>query len=526
MGEPVANPAEKPPWLRSQSSVELDVTQLQRVASSPVATTSAPHPPLGSVSEKSTVYWDLSKADDNGDLEMGNLSPKMKAMALGDKLEEESVVRVVETEKKLLTSSHCKTSLTIKTTSVKEGSPNLMREEKLPPPPCLTKQVSLMPPELDINSAKSPIQNDESKSILSKSIHGSLYSNPQLSLKEDIIRNGKKVMLTHVKKLFASSIVEQAVILREILNEVANAWAMPVIGREIATLFCGLLHEQGVLKLIVKNLEHDDYDVKLASADLLSQCLTTQIRTLLAEEGLEVVVNLAKSSVRDLPLLRASLGILEHMFKVSDSHCFRAIQLDGLKPVLYGCSLTDVTTLRLCAKTLANLALFGGPLNQVEMARRHVPDWLFPLAFGLDPVVKYYAFFAICALVSNGEVEGAVLKSGTLELVEPFVIAHNPFDFASCDVAMSHGQSPNALKQVVPLLSSSRREPQSLAAFHFAMEAAIKALSQTQSVSDWCLNLFESVVVFVILKHNCFNNSYYKILVFKLSAFILLFDLN
>lgn len=89
------------------------------------------------------------------------------------------------------------------------------------------------------------------------------------------------------------------------------------------------------------------------------------------------------------------------------------------------------------------------------------------------------------------QVEATVLSSGTLELVEPFLSAHNPLDFASCDESMLHGQSVTSLARVVPLLSSNRREPQSLAAFHFTMEAAIKSLAKRQHVSP-CLQCVTS----------------------------------
>ena len=69
---------------------------------------------------------------------------------------------------------------------------------------------------------------------------------------------------------------------------------------------------------------------------------------------------------------------------------------------------------------------------------QNVPDWLFTLAFSLDPLTKYYACLAICALVSNKQFEAAVLKSGTLGLVDPFVATHDPVEFALLD-DLHHG---------------------------------------------------------------------------------------
>lgn len=77
-------------------------------------------------------------------------------------------------------------------------------------------------------------------------------------------------------------------------------------------------------------------------------------------------------------------------------------------------------------------------------------------------------------LVANKEIEAEVLKSGTLDLVEPFVTSHNPSEFAKSNLAHAHGQSKHWLQRLVPVLSSNREEARNLAAFHFCMEAGIK----------------------------------------------------
>lgn len=108
------------------------------------------------------------------------------------------------------------------------------------------------------------------------------------------------------------------------------------------------------------------------------------------------------------------------------------------------------------------------------MIKRKVPVWLFPLAFHNDDNIKYYACLAIAVLVANTEIEAAVLKSGTLDLVEPFVMSHSPSEFAKSNLAHAHGQNQNWLQKLVPVLSSNREEARNLAAFHFCMEAGIK----------------------------------------------------
>lgn len=163
-----------------------------------------------------------------------------------------------------------------------------------------------------------------------------------------------------------------------------------------------------------------------------------------------------------------------HLFKHSEGTCENVIKMGGLDAVLFECRKNDLETLRHCASALANLSLYGGAENQEAMIKRKVPMWLFPLAFHNDDNIKYYACLAIAVLVANKEIEAEVLKSGTLNLVEPFVTSHNPFEFAKSNLSHAHGQSQNWLKRLVPVLSSKREEARNLAAFHFCMEAGIK----------------------------------------------------
>lgn len=166
--------------------------------------------------------------------------------------------------------------------------------------------------------------------------------------------------------------------------------------------------------------------------------------------------------------------ILQHLFKHSEDTCSKMISLNGLQAILYGCRSSNVETLRHCASALANLALYGGRNSQQTMIEQKAHVWLFPLAFNEDDNVQYYACLAIVVLVANQEIEADVLKSSTLDLVEPFVTLHDPQKFAESTTAHIHGQSANWLKKLVPLLESKREEARNLACFHFAMEAYIK----------------------------------------------------
>lgn len=218
-------------------------------------------------------------------------------------------------------------------------------------------------------------------------------------------------------------------------------------------------------------------EIQFLSAKLLEQCLSADNRAYVVDNGLVDVVKLATkyaNQTNSVNQSRVGTGILEHLFKHSEDTCKDIINMGGLSSIIYQCRQSDVITLRHCASALANLSLHGGADNQVTMIQKKAPVWLFPLAFHTDDNIKYYACLAIAVLVANKEVEAAVLQSGTLNLVEPFVTSHNPQEFATSSTAHIHGQSKNWLAHLVPVLNSKREEARSLASFHFAMESWIK----------------------------------------------------
>ncbi|KAK2581225.1 hypothetical protein KPH14_008022 [Odynerus spinipes] len=262
------------------------------------------------------------------------------------------------------------------------------------------------------------------------------------------------------------------------VNEIIRkAWAVPTHGHELGYSLCNTLRTRGGLDLLMSNCVASDHELQFSSARLLEQCLTTENRAHVVEHGLEKVVNIAcvcTKNANSVDHSRVGTGILEHLFKHSEGTCSDVIRLGGLDAVLFECRKNDVETLRHCAGALANLSLYGGAENQEAMIKRKVPMWLFPLAFHNDDNIKYYACLTIAVLVANKEIEAAVLKSGTLDLVEPFVTSHNPYEFAKSNLAHAHGQSKNWLERLVPVLSSKREEARNLAAFHFCMEAGIK----------------------------------------------------
>lgn len=282
---------------------------------------------------------------------------------------------------------------------------------------------------------------------------------------------------SNVKSLQRPELVKKGPnVLNSINNVIRKAWAVPTYGHELGYSLCNTLRLSGGLDLLMKNCVDRDGDLQFSSAQLLEQCLTTENRSHVVDNGLEKVVNVACVCTKNTKTdhSRVGTGILEHLFKHSEGTCSDVIRLGGLDAVLFECRKNDVETLRHCAMALANLSLYGGAENQEAMINRKVPMWLFPLAFHDDDNIKYYACLAIAVLVANKEIEAEVLKSGTLDLVEPFVTSHNPSEFAKSNLAHAHGQSKHWLQRLVPVLSSNREEARNLAAFHFCMEAGIK----------------------------------------------------
>jgi hypothetical protein len=329
-------------------------------------------------------------------------------------------------------------------------------------------------PQEGIITITSPSASNAHTQFKFTSTFNQQHSKPNLHV---MLSNAVPVMKENIKMLTANSLNEQCSALREMLNMIEQAWATPSIGRDLAYNLCDVLRTDGGLEILLRNCDMDyspNHEITLGSARVLEQSMTIGNREYVAKNGLELVVKLAKNSRDDLEITKAAVGILESLFKHNKETCAMAIQFGGLDSILYSCRTRDTSTLRHCAVALANLAIYGGEQNQHEMIAHKAPEWLFPLAFSNDDSIRYYAFLAIASLSANKELETAVLKSGTLQLVEPFIKTHNPVDFAQSDRAHIHGQSKEWLHHLVPLLSSKCQEAQSLAAFHFAMEAGIK----------------------------------------------------
>ncbi|KAG5675929.1 hypothetical protein PVAND_005786 [Polypedilum vanderplanki] len=294
----------------------------------------------------------------------------------------------------------------------------------------------------------------------------------QLDVERAIIKYSQQVQ-SCIRQLTVAKTPKALDMINEIIR---RAWAVPTYGHELGASLCNELKQNGGLDIIMRSCIDDDKQLQFSSARLLEQCLTTENRAHVVENGLEKVVNVACVCTRNSQTdsSRVGTGILEHLFKHSEGTCSDVIRLGGLDAVLFECRKNDIETLRHCATALANLSLYGGAENQEAMINKKVPMWLFPLAFHDDDNIKYYACLAIAVLVANKEIEAEVLKSGTLDLVEPFVTSHSPYEFAKSSLSHVHGQSKHWLQRLVPVLSSKREEARNLASFHFCMEAGIK----------------------------------------------------
>lgn len=221
-------------------------------------------------------------------------------------------------------------------------------------------------------------------------------------------------------------------------------------------------------------------DLQLAVAKVIEQVMVSDNRTYIANHALfESVVGVACRHASSS--IESGIGILENFFKISNETCKRLIQLGALENIILASRSPDSSILRHCAAAMANCAMFGDSGARASMVYKHADHWLFPLAFSEDKEVAYYALLTICFLAS--ELKEQIQSSGTLDLVLPFIESQYPEDFARSCPNHAHGRSAGWLKQLLPLLSCKSKEARSLAAFHFAMEAAVKKRQHRLHVS-------------------------------------------
>ncbi|MBN3286998.1 SARM1 protein, partial [Polyodon spathula] len=277
---------------------------------------------------------------------------------------------------------------------------------------------------------------------------------------------------------------------------VQEAWVLPTVGRQVAEEICNIIRLEGALDLLLKLLQSPEVEIKYESTKLLEQILTSENRDRVARMGLGVILNLARER-DDAQLARSVSGILEHMFKHTEETCSQLISNGALDSVLYWCRGTDPTVLRHCAMALANCAMYGGHACQRRMIEKQAAEWLFPLAFSKeDELIRFHACLAVAVLAANREVEGEVVRSGTLELVEPFIASLDPDEFARSLLDSSdntQGRTAADLQHLLPLLDGARLEGKCIAAFYLCVETSIKSrqnnTKELQVDGDLLLNI-------------------------------------
>ncbi|XP_010794258.1 NAD(+) hydrolase SARM1 [Notothenia coriiceps] len=264
----------------------------------------------------------------------------------------------------------------------------------------------------------------------------------------------------------------------ELFQLVEEAWVLPTVGRQVAEDICNRIRLDGGLELLLQLQQNPALEITYESAKLLEQILTSENRDYVARMGLGVVLNLTRHQ-EDAQLARSVSGILEHMFKHTEETSVHLISNGALDALLFWCRGTDPTVLRHCAVALANCAMYGGHRCQRWMIEKQAAEWLFPLAFSKeDEIIRFHACLAVTVLAANREIEKEVVKSGTLELVEPFIASLDPDDFARSLLDSSdnmQGRTAADLQHFLPLLDGTRLEGKCIAAFYLCVEASIKS---------------------------------------------------
>ncbi|XP_071352370.1 NAD(+) hydrolase SARM1 [Trachinotus anak] len=271
----------------------------------------------------------------------------------------------------------------------------------------------------------------------------------------------------------------------EIFQLVEEAWVLPTVGRQVAEEICNRIRLDGGLELLLQLQQAPAVEITYESAKLLEQILISENRDYVARMGLGVILNLTRQQ-EDAQLARSVSGILEHMFKHTEETSVHLITNGALDALLFWCRGTDPTVLRHCAVALANCAMYGGHHCQRWMIEKQAAEWLFPLAFSKeDELIRFHACLAVTVLAANREIEKEVVKSGTLELVEPFIASLDPDDFARSlldSADCMQGKTAADLQHLLPLLDGTRLEGKCIAAFYLCVETSIKSRQRNTKI--------------------------------------------
>ena len=95
-------------------------------------------------------------------------------------------------------------------------------------------------------------------------------------------------------------------------------------GHQIGNTLCDILRQSGGLDVLIDSCVAEHQELQFQSAKLLQQCVTTSNRGYVVEKGLDKLVTVAKlftEDMRDVEKARVGTGILEHLFKHSETTC-------------------------------------------------------------------------------------------------------------------------------------------------------------------------------------------------------------
>lgn len=87
-------------------------------------------------------------------------------------------------------------------------------------------------------------------------------------------------------------------ILNKLSEMISRAWLVPSHGLTLGTRLCDELRNNGGLDMLISNCNSNDDEVKFSSAMLLEQCLTTENRSYVVDNGLEKVVRMAGDFIK------------------------------------------------------------------------------------------------------------------------------------------------------------------------------------------------------------------------------------
>ncbi|GMS89862.1 hypothetical protein PENTCL1PPCAC_12037, partial [Pristionchus entomophagus] len=290
-------------------------------------------------------------------------------------------------------------------------------------------------------------------------------------------------------------IIEGCTIIAKVMTK---AWLFPKISHDLSYALCDYMRDNNYFDNLIAHFVSPNKceSVRLACGRVLEECMSTNNREYIVNKGLlRKIATTAEKLNKNPDQQRMSLSIMENLFKHSSATSNRLIDYGVLDHILLTCKRATDTpkTLRHAALALANLALYSDNECKKKIIQKKVPEWLFLLASQHDDITRYYACLAVCMLASTKELEQAVIKSGTLPLVESFIKLKNPQEFAADHYKYSQNRPPNWLTLLLPMLKSKTREAKQMAAFHLTMEATIKK-DQNK------LDLFEEIGAIQALK--------------------------